>query len=197
MTRFRLSPTRAVVATIFTLASGIALAGDLKLPELMQLLAQQKSGNAAFVERKYIGLVDRPIESSGELAFTAPSKLEKRTVKPVFELLVLVGDSLTIERADGRRMTVSLRENPEISAFVESIRGTLAGDQAALEKFYSVELAGSLEKWQLVLTPTNARMAKVISRIMMAGARRSVKTIEFQQADGDRSEMTISEIPAR
>jgi hypothetical protein len=179
------------------LATARAVAGDFKLPELMQLLGQQKSGNAAFVERKYIGLVDKPIESSGELAFTAPSKLEKRSVKPVFELLVLVGDSLTIERADGRRMTVSLRENPEIAAFVESIRGTLAGDQAALEKFYAVELAGSSEKWQLVLTPTNARMAKVISRIRVAGGGRSVKIIEFHQADGDRSEMTISEIPAK
>lgn len=183
---------RTLAAVLLALATGVAMAGDVKLPELMQLLAQQKSGKASFVEKKYIGIVDKPVESSGELAFTAPNKLEKRTLKPALESLVLEGDSLTIDQADKRRFTVSLQEHPEVSAFVESIRGTLAGDRTALEKYYTVAVTGPMEKWQLQLIPTQARMAQVISRIRINGAHASVKTIEFEQADGDRSEMFIT-----
>ena len=197
MTLLNPTLTRTLVAALFTLAAGVATAGDVKLSDLMQLLAQQKSGKAIFVEKKYIGIVDKPVESSGELAFTAPSKLEKRTLKPALESLVLDGDSLTIEQADRRRLTVSLQEHPEVSAFVESIRGTLAGDRTALEKYYAISASGSMEKWQLQLVPTQARMAQVISRIRISGAQASVKTIEFEQADGDRSEMFITGIAAK
>ncbi len=192
MTTLNPTLTRALVAALLTLAVGVATAADVKLPELMQLLAQQKSGKASFVEKKYIGIVDKPVESSGELAFFAPNKLEKRSLKPTPESLLLDGDTLTIEQADKRRITVSLQEHPEVSAFVESIRGTLAGDRMALEKYYTVSVAGPIEKWQLQLIPTQARMAQVVSRIRISGAHASVKTIEFEQADGDRSEMFIT-----
>ena len=39
-----------------------------------------KSGKATFVEKKYLAMLDQPLESSGELSFTA-DRLEKRTVK--------------------------------------------------------------------------------------------------------------------
>jgi hypothetical protein len=160
----------------------------------MQLLAQHKSGKATFIEKKYIGILDKPVESSGELAFTAPDKLEKRTLKPKSESLVLEGDNLTVDQPDKRRLTVSLQDYPEIAAFVQSIRGTLAGDRLALEKYYRLQLTGSVEKWHLVLIPTQARMLNVISRIRIGGSSAEVRTIDFEQADGDRAEMAITQI---
>ena len=40
--------------------------------------------------------------------------------------------------------------------------------------------------------PDDPKVQKVISQIRIAGSRAQVKTIEFLQADGDRSEMTIT-----
>lgn len=185
---------RALAGIVLSLAAGIALAGDLSVSELMRIIGQTKEGKANFVEKKYIGMVDKPLVSSGELAFTAPDRLEKRTLKPVTESLVLEGDSLTIEQADKRRFKVSLREHPEVAAFVESIRGTLAGDRQALESAYTLELSGVLDKWQLVLVPTQAQMSRLITRIRIGGAHGDVKTITFEQADGDRSEMAITKV---
>ena len=65
-------------------------------------------------------------------------------------------------------------------------RATLTGDRGALERFYTLELSGSAEQWQLVLTPNQPRMAQIISQIRIGGVQALVKTIEFQQADGDR-----------
>lgn len=176
------------------LSMSLAYADDWKLPTLMQLLAQNKTGRALFVEKKYLGIIDKPLESSGELSFTAPDKLEKRTLKPRLESMILDGDSLTVSQPGKHPVTVSLQEHPEISAFIESIRATLAGDRRALEKFYALELTGSSDKWELQLTPTQTRMANIISKIKIGGSRADVKSIDFEQDDGDRSEMLITKV---
>ncbi|MCW3481213.1 outer membrane lipoprotein carrier protein LolA [Neisseriaceae bacterium JH1-16] len=174
------------------LIAGFCQAADLSVADLMQMLGQKKSGTATFVEKKYIAVLKQPLESSGELAFTAPDRLEKRTLKPKAESVVLEGNKLMLERSDGRKMTVALSDRPEVAAFVESIRATLSGDRGALERFYTVGLNGSTEQWQMSLTPIQPRMLKVISQIRIAGKQAQVRTIEFLQADGDRSEMVIT-----
>lgn len=172
-------------------------AADIQLADLMQMLAQTKHAKARFTEKKYIGIVDEPVESSGELAFTAPDKLEKRTLKPKQEALVLDGDTLTIDSPGKRQTRIKLQDYPEVAAFVESIRGTLAGDRSALEHVFKMDLSGSADKWQLVLTPTQAKMSKIITRIRMQGVRGDVHLIAFDHADGDRSEMLVSSIVAQ
>jgi outer membrane lipoprotein-sorting protein len=188
---------RVCTGICLTTFSFLADCAEWKLPELMQLLAQQKSGSASFVERKFVALLDRPLESSGELAFIAPDRLEKKTMKPKKEFLVLEGDKLSVDRPDKRRVSVSLQDHPEVAAFVESIRATLAGDLVALEKYYTLAVTGSAEKWNLTLSPTQAPMLAIVSRIRMSGTHGDVKLIEFEQADGDRSEMTITKIVAQ
>jgi hypothetical protein len=119
--------------------------------------------------------------------------LEKRLTKPKPEAVILDGDKLILERSNGRKLTLSLSERPEVSGFVESIRATLSGDRSALERFYTVTLNGSAEQWQLSLVPLQPQMLKIIAEIRIAGARDVIATIEFLQADGDRSVMTITD----
>jgi hypothetical protein len=180
-------------ATMAATATARAAAGgqDLQLPELMRLLAVHKSAKASFVERKYIAMLDAPVESAGELSFTAPDRLEKRTVSPKPESLVLEGDRLTVE-SNGRKMAISLQSHPEAAAFVESIRGTLAGDLDALQKFYSLELSGRAEHWRLQLVPRQPEMLRIVTRIRFEGSQSAVNLIVFEQADGDRAEMQVT-----
>jgi hypothetical protein len=194
--KIELISIRAVIVVILTLIASIAMADEFDLPKLMQILAQSKASKATFIERKYIGIVDKPIESSGELAFIAPDKLTKRTLKPKFESLVLEGDNLTIDQPGKHQFTVNLLEHPEISAFVASVRGTLAGNRFALEEFYTLNLSGSVEAWKLVLVPKQSRMIKIISRIQISGSYANIGTINFDQGDGDRSAMVITQVVA-
>lgn len=159
----------------------------------MQTLSQRSSSRANFVELKYIAALQEPLQSSGELFFIAPARLEKFTTKPKSERLVLDGDKLQIVRSNGRKMTLSVSERPEVAGFVESVRSTLRGDRAALERYYTLHAEGSTSDWQLLLTPKEDAMRKIISEIRMSGAQAQVKTIEFKQADGDRSVMTITD----
>lgn len=176
---------------LFPLFAGAA---DWQVADLMRLLAQNRNGHAKFIEKKYIGIVDKPVESSGELFFSAPDKLEKRTLKPHAESMILDGRRLIIDRAGKKRLTLDLGDYPEAAAFVDSIRGTLAGDMGALEKVYNLTLSGSVTKWQLILLPRYSRMSDVITRIVIQGSKGDVSRIDFDMADGDRSEMTVTKL---
>lgn len=170
------------------LHSAAAHAWDLD--QLMQRLARVQQGRASFVERKYLAILDKPIESSGELVYVAPDHLEKRTLKPQPESIVLERDTLTIER-DKKKQVLKITDYPVIAAFIDSIRGTLAGDRTALERAYRLFLGGSPERWQLILLPSDSEMAASIRRITILGQRDTVSSIEIEQADGDRSLMSI------
>jgi hypothetical protein len=44
------------------------------LPELMTLLAKQKSGEARFTEQRFVHGLEGPLDASGTLSFDAPDK---------------------------------------------------------------------------------------------------------------------------
>lgn len=178
-------------ACLLLAGAASAQAAEWQLADLMQLLAQTRSGQARFVERKYISMLDKPVESSGELSFTAPDRMEMRTLKPRKQSMLLDGNQLTLEQ-DGRQKTVSLQAYPEVAAFVEGIRGTLAGDRQALEKVYRVHLLGTPARWQLMLVPREQSMVRIISRIRISGSQGEVTQVAYDHADGDRSEMQIT-----
>lgn len=160
------------------------------LDRLMSTLAQYKSGHATFVETKYLAMASAPIESSGELTFVAPDHLEKITTNPKPERLIVDGDKLTVER-NQHKYTLALAQYPELDAFIESIRATLAGNRYALEDVYRVALSGRGDNWVLRLTPRDTRMAKLVSTVMLEGERHLLHTVTIQQADGDHSVMRL------
>jgi len=163
---------------------------------LMQSLAAIRSGHASFEEKKSIAMLDKPVESSGELFYSAPDRLEKRTLKPKTESMLLDKDTLTVEKR-GKKHALPLQSYPEIAAFIDSIRGTLAGDRKALERTYKLSLDGDEQNWSLVLLPIEDKMKKVVAMIIIAGSGSTMRTIEIKQADGDSSLMTITPLPAQ
>lgn len=167
-----------------------APAAALSLDQLMELLGQRHHGHVAFTEVSQLAIVDGPLQSSGELLYDAPDRLEKRTLAPKPETLLLERGTLTVQRGHRRRV-LSLRDYPQIVPFIESIRATLAGDRAALERYFTVHLSGSLAHWTLELTPLDAGVAHTVSRIRIEGAGDALHTVEMRQGDGDMSVLTV------
>ena len=75
---------------------------DSRLVELMQGLAQVKSARGKFVERKYLAMLESPLESSGTLAYSAPARLEKHMLAPRQESMIVDGDNLLFKEPDLR-----------------------------------------------------------------------------------------------
>ena len=168
-------------------------ATDWDIDQLMRGLAQTRSSHTRFVETKTIAMLEEPVESSGELFYNAPDRLEKRTLKPRPETMLVNGGTLVIERGR-KKHRLQLPDYPELAAFIDSIRGTLAGDRRALERSYRLSLDGSAEHWTLQLLPTHKKMQAVVKHIRIAGVRDEVSSVEVTQTDGDSSLMRIENL---
>ena len=171
----------------------ISHAAEWDIDQLMRGLAQIRSDHASFVEKKSIAMLDKPAESSGELFYIAPDHLEKRTIKPKPESVILNHGTLVIERGR-QKQGLQLQDYPELAAFIDSIRGTLAGDRKALERNYRLSLDGTVEHWTLQLLPVDEKMQAVVKRIRIAGVRDAVRSVEITQTDGDSSLMLIEKL---
>jgi Outer membrane lipoprotein carrier protein LolA-like len=166
-----------------------AYGADSDLDRIMGALAQRKHGHVTFVEQKFISLLDKPVESSGELLYDAPDRLEKRTLKPKPETLVLTGGVVTAQR--GRHQYVlDLKQYPQVVPLIESIRATLAGDRAALEHAFKLDFNGSFDHWTVELVPLDAKQVTV-KQIQIDGEQDRISTVAIQEPDGDHSLLTI------
>jgi outer membrane lipoprotein-sorting protein len=176
-----------------TLPAAHAASGDLQ--ELMHLLAARRHGQADFVEQHFLGVLKRPVESYGVMIYDAPRRLEKRTVEPRPERLVLDGEELTIERK-GHTHVLDLAAYPSLLPFIESLRATLAGDLPALERVFKVDFSGTLERWTLTLSPRDSKVSKTVSQVRVDGSRDALLKVEILETNGDRSLMTLRDHPA-
>ena len=180
-------------AVLLLLGLALPAFAAFDVAQLMNDLARHKGGTAKFVEKKYIALLDRPVVSTGELTYSAPDRLEKRTLTPKLETLRLDKDLLSIER-EKQKLSINLASQPEALAFVDSLRGTLNGNRAALEKNYLLHLSGNSEKWVLTLLPSEQKIAALVQRITVSGSHAHIRSIEYLQADGDRSLLLIEQL---
>lgn len=160
------------------------------LDQVMKLLAQRQQGQVSYTEEDYLALLDRPVKSSGVLVYRAPDHLEKRTLQPEKESLVLEGDELTVQRGH-RTYRMQVSAYPQVAPFVDAVRDTLAGNEGGLQKVFNVGFTGTVEQWKLRLVPLDKDVARKVSRVEITGGRDAIHSVEILQADGDRSVMTL------
>ena len=170
---------------------GAAAQPKPELVQLMQELSRVKVARGKFVERKHLAILETPLESSGTLLYTAPARLEKHTLAPRRESLVLDGDTLAIE-SGGRRRSFALHEHPVVWAFAEGIRSTLAGDLQTLQRFYEVSLEGDTARWRLRLKPLEQRTRALAAEIAAGGSGPWVYQVEILEGGGARSVWSIT-----
>ncbi len=167
--------------------------GAFDLAALLSMLGKATPSRATFNERKFLRQLDAPVDSAGELLFEPPATLTMRTLVPKVETMRVDGQTLTLERARLQR-TLQLAEHPEIAVYVEPIRAALAGDRAALERGYRVELRGDSAQWKLQLTPKAGAVGTVpiaVESLQLSGRAGDVRQIEVRLTDGDYSIMNI------
>lgn len=164
---------------------------DSPLDALLARLRSHEHRRATFTERFSSHLLDAPLESRGELVYDAPDHLEKRTLAPRHERMVLDHGTLTLERRH-RTLTTTLAAYPEAAPYIDSIRATLAGDRAGLERVFRVSYLGGAEAWTLSLEPrAAAHGSSGVRRIRIDGAAEEIRTVTIELGNGDSTRMTL------
>ena len=180
------------VAALGVLAARAA--APLTVVELMQMLGAVQSATARYVETRESALLKSPLVLKGTLSYRRPDRLEKHVLAPYDERIIVEGGKLTLENsAQNRRKTVSVGAAPGLAALVESVRATRAGDLAALERHYVLQVEGSREQWTLTLRPLASQVADYVTSITRSGSAGRIARITVLEAGGDRSVMEITE----
>jgi len=191
---FLVSILAAIVIAIAAPHAQIAYAAsssDVELAALMQKLSEVRTAGSKFTERKYFSILDEPLILKGRVRYRAPDYVRKEYDDPDSESYEVRGDNLTIEYPDGRRRDLSIDEHPVLRAFVESYRGTLAGDLETLNRHFELELGGHMDAWRLRLTPRDLELAEYLRAVVLRGRDGTVTSVETLEANGDRSVMTL------
>ena len=187
----------AGAAGVLVLAGGAAsAAASFDLAQLTQLLASKRAGEATFVEKREVSVLDRTVMTSGRLSFEAPDTFVRENLKPQRERVAVVGNMLTMSRGD-RSRSVALDSLPEASVIIEAIRGTLTGNRDALQKLFETSVSGTAERWSLELVPRDARLRAQVATVRVSGRQTEVREMLVVMPDGDRSTMTIEPIANR
>ena len=188
------------VATLFT-ALAVAMPATaapepaFDLAQLTAQLARVKAGEATFIEKRRIEMLDRTLESSGRLSFRAPDTFVRETLKPRHEKLAVFGNVLTMSLGE-RSRTVQLDSAPEAAVIIEAVRGTLTGNRESLERLFVADVAGDAERWTLDLVPRDMRLRGQVASVRLSGRESVVREVQVTLADGDRSTMTIEPVTA-
>jgi outer membrane lipoprotein-sorting protein len=179
-----------LAAGLFAAAAPAFAQTSFDLVQLMQLLAQVKSGEATFTETRTVAMLDQTLRSSGKLSFQAPDTFVRETIKPRSDRVAVVGNSVTMSMGS-RSRTVPLDSVPEAAVIMEAIRGTLTGNREAIERNFDAVVSGSARQWTLELKPHEPRLRELVSSVRVSGQQAIAREVAVAMADGDRSVMTI------
>jgi outer membrane lipoprotein-sorting protein len=175
--------------------SAVAAAPDPQLDLVFAALAQRTHSHALYTEQVDSPLFTHPLHSSGSLSFDAPDRLEKKTLEPKPQDLIVEGDVITIVRG-AHATSMRLSDNPQLSPLLNGIRAVLAGDRAALEKNFQLSAKASGSGWTLSLQPLASERKPTYKSIQIQGTDGTVQSVTLDRLTGERTTMTLSELTA-
>ena len=177
------------------LSAASARDSEAQLIELMRRLAEAPERRATFREEKRLAAVEGPLLSNGTLTYRRPGYLEKLTLFPQRERLVVDGDRLVITPGEEAPRVVDLRGQPELRALVDAIRAPILGDLATLRRGFEITLEAAPPGWRLLLTPRDPAVARVVRAVRVGIAGLEIVSIQVVEGSGDEQLMLIEPAP--
>ncbi len=168
------------------------LAAPIEINVLMRELAAAPERHGSFTEERRFAALDRPLTAHGELEYRRPGHMEKRTLGPVAETLVVDGDRLTVSNAGGGERVLQLGSEPALRGLVDSVLGVLSGNLAALQRHYRVSAEGTTKAWRLTLQPADPVVAQFVAVVRIDGTGSTPLVFETIQTNGDSQRMTVA-----
>ena len=167
---------------------------------LMWELSQVSYARLNFVESRQSMFLSTDMIIKGNIQYRAPDHIEKVTVSPMSEKIVVDGDTMLVEKlgfAKDHNVVVvtqhySIESHPVLKATVGSIRNILAGNSEILGEYYEMSISGQCENWTLELTPRTVEISDHTQKIILSGNESSILRYVTIQADGDESVMTLT-----
>ncbi|MYD76263.1 MAG: outer membrane lipoprotein carrier protein LolA [Gammaproteobacteria bacterium] len=168
---------------------------------LMSRLANVETASIEFTETKQSVLLFIDTVSSGQILYRSPDYIEKRTVSPFTERVVIDGDSMIIDKTltsghDQEKTVISqvysVDSHPVLKASIESFRNMISGNYEALHNGFRLNLSGPMSGWNLKLVPDSENALAHIKEINLTGSGAFLRRIVTVQADDDQTILELA-----
>lgn len=171
-----------------------AAADEWGIDDLLSELSAVKELETTFVETKNVNFLEFDLVMNGNIKYQSPDLLIKETLSPKYELLKIQQDRITVNNKKGReKKSISIHARPTLSAAIEGVRATLAGDHQALDKFFMIGLDGERQQWVLTLIPNKTGLHRFIRKIELIGSENRIQTIRTLEMNGDISLLQLEQ----
>jgi len=181
---------RLAVACL-ALATTALQAAEPDLDALLARLARPAPDTTSFVEVRFSSLLETPIVVSGRLEHRQDGSLVRRVDSPYREVTELRGENVTVEREGSKPRHFSLNRAPELRGMLASFAALLQGDRQMLDRYFVVALQGTDARWEIVLSPRDAKLKNRLSRITVNGRDDRPRCFTLEEPDADASLMAI------
>jgi len=181
---------RLAVACL-ALATTALHAAEPDLDALLERLARPAPDTTSFVEVRFSSLLETPIVVSGRLEHRQDGSLVRRVDSPYREVTELRGENVTVEREGSKPRHFSLNRAPELRGMLVSFAALLQGDRQMLDRYFVVALQGTDARWEIALSPRDAKLKRRLSRITVNGRDDRPRCFTLEEPDADASLMAI------
>jgi len=181
----------ASAALLLFVITGNVYSKDSMLDSILNKLSSIKQRSESFTEVKLLNVLQSQVELEGTLEFYAPERLIKVTQNPVYEVLDVSKNSISIQKGDNEAEELLITDYPLLAAFVEAYRGMLSGNKNKLFQYYQVETKGDLNNWTISLFPIDDEVVEYLEKIIFEGQQAFIKKIITVEASSDKSIMYI------
>ena len=184
-----------MILALSLLASAGAPAGaagaEASLEQVMHSLAESGSVRATYRERRYVALLEEPIETGGTLFFQPPDRMARRVESPERAWMAIRDDEVVLRNSRGEQR-IDLGRSEVARSLVDGLAVVLRGDVALLTARYDVSFRADESRWQIGLTPRADRSRTVIASLVIDGAGDEIHRIEVREAGGDSTVTEVS-----
>ena len=169
-----------------------AFSAELNLKELTAQLSAPTELRASFSQERTLTGFARTLKAEGTLLVHREHGILWRQRTPFAQDVVLDERGILVDDGTGLK-AMAQSDNPQLQSFAKMLKSLYAGDLSALEQYFTLELTGTSEKWQLTLTPTQEPMNLIFSGLELKGAH-YVQEVVLQDKAGDSTKIAFSQL---
>ncbi len=163
-------------------------ASNFNLNGLAALMASNNISEVIyFTENKNFRFLNKPLTLNGRFYFRSSNFLQKNIDKPFVKIYTLKSNTITYTDKKLESETLTLKDHPLIYASMKAFYTTMTGNFNRLKSSNTIELTGTVEQWQIVLTPKSKYSQKYIKNVTLTGNHTFIDRVVTNEANGDNS----------
>ena len=174
---------------LFTLLTLCSQTYALTTDEIKNNLIKQSKTEVSYIQKKHLSAANRILESNGYIIMTKNELFYVQ--KEPFEQCMVISNDRILEVIDGDVSVLTRENNGEVFE-ISSLLMKIFSFQGNYSDYFSTDVTGDLNNWQVSLIPLDKTMKNIFSKILLKGGKELLK-IEIYDTNSDLTELFLSD----